>query len=425
MGNKGNKSKKINGNNKKLNNNNDSTIFNQNNKEINLSKVPKPFFKNKKTFSNYTCDNFEIFSLKDNNNAFYLAFSPLSIDFQGIIIYKYPYKEKIFKEINRIKTDTMELTELIIKYFYNPLNYKEYLFVAKNYQDIEIYYIKSEKHFEFINKDETLKAKFDIYLRDSIHQISSIDLFEVIYNKYNQDVYVITSFSLGEEYYISSSSYYKKNIRIQLFKNDKLTTLKEFSFYIKEPSDVTNIIYEDANLKKIFILIIEDNEIKYIEIKQLYFYTEEFDNFINSEDDFEYLKEYFSKRKNCKACIIKGEDNINYFYIISQRKPGYYQDEEIHINLIIIDLIKRKIFKKIKFCDLFYSVLNWNNKYLIFYKYRSFSIFCTKNNRVITKYSNFLGQDECINSIKIFFSLNHNFYSLFINAEKLEFYITN
>ena len=117
-----------------------------------LSKTPNPCFRKKEIFSHHKCVGIEMYKLKDINNAFYCIYTPAGDD--DTIIYKYYYEKGIFEKINTIKFEKWYLEEIKIKYFYNPLNKKEYLFIMREYDDIIIIQIKAENKFEFINKKE-------------------------------------------------------------------------------------------------------------------------------------------------------------------------------------------------------------------------------------------------------------------------------
>ena len=92
-----------------------------------VSKNKNPSFKKKEIFEHKNCVGFEIYELKGINDGFYLAFSSQGED--NIKIYKYFYKKEKFEKITTIKFIKADLNYIIIKYFYNPLNKKEYLFV--------------------------------------------------------------------------------------------------------------------------------------------------------------------------------------------------------------------------------------------------------------------------------------------------------
>ena len=83
---------------------------------------------------------------------------------------------------------------------YNDLDKNEYLFVEKGPDNLFIYLIKNEKNYELINKDECNDIDIDLDLdllsgRDSFStfkDIKDINLFEVIYNQFDKNIYIIT-----------------------------------------------------------------------------------------------------------------------------------------------------------------------------------------------------------------------------------------
>ena len=119
--------------------------------------------------------------MKDINDAFYISFI---IGNKGIVIYKYHYEKKILEKINTIKINVCFIEEIMIRYIYNDLDRKEYLFVEKGPDNLFIYLIKNEKNYELINKDECDDNKVDLDLnedhgRDSLcfGSIKNINLF--------------------------------------------------------------------------------------------------------------------------------------------------------------------------------------------------------------------------------------------------------
>ena len=85
----------------------------------------------------------------------------------------------------------------MIRNVYNDFDKKEYLFVEKGPDNLFIYLIKNEKNYELINKDECEDIDLDLDLfgrRDSysIRDIQEINLFKVIYNQFDKNIYIIT-----------------------------------------------------------------------------------------------------------------------------------------------------------------------------------------------------------------------------------------
>ena len=429
MGAKNNKSNEINQNNNRIERN-------LNKGDLCLSKLPNPVFKKVKSITDYTFTSFEIYQLKNDDKFFYLA---LALKNDGIIIYKYSHINNDYKEVNRIKTYIKDLPQIIIKYFYNPLNNKEYLFIVKSYEDMEIYLIKDEKEYIFINKEKTLLNQFQMDLRNSIHDTSYIKLFDIIYNQYDNYTYIITSCILGE---LENDDFYQNFINIKIYKTNKLKLIQNFSFKTNNTDGELNMIYEDKSLKKYYILLFNTAKIELIEIKKdLNKNNVNFIELINISETIELtanLYVYFDKTDK-NICIIN-YDNNEYLYICFKEKPiswdigGGDLDEEEEENikknsnlthLLVFDLLTNKFVKRIIFHFKVNSMLNWNNKYLLLSSDNSFYFFDVKNNKLITKYSDGdlkINENKKINSIKSFISVKDNFYGLFILNDKLDIF---
>ena len=397
-------------------------IFKQNN----LTKIPIPSFKKKEIFPHSDCYGFEIYKLKGINNAFYFVYIPKN-EKNEIIIYKYYYEKEIFKEIVTIKFELNFSSEIIVKYFYNSLNKKKYIFIVTNYE-IEIILIKKEKKFECITK-ETICYRYDF---------SELELFEIINNQYDHSIYIIISYYLRDNY-ISNITWRRNYIKILTFKNDKLILIKEFEFQIYEKWNQLNnniynlinrmnMIYEDKYSKKYYILMVRDNNLQFIEIKHKDENDYEIKNFFKSENDLKQFTEIINKKVLFKGCVInKSNDNYNNDYLYLFSKEGYFSSKG---NIAIIDLSNRKIIENIKINinkdEHIISLLNWNNKNLILQFENSFYIFDTRINKIISKYSCKSGSTIYYKSyLKTFFSIENNIYWLFTANLKLNFYIPN
>ncbi len=401
-------------------------------KSLNLSQnkdllnFPPPIFKNfKKFISDDEYDligEFWIYKLKDINDAFYISFL---MDYKGIVIYKYHYEKKILEKINTIKINVCCLKEeIMIRYIYNDLDKKEYLFVEKGPDNLFIYLIKDEKNYELINKDECNDYKVELDLnwdggRDSTFfaDIEKINLFEVIYNQFDKNIYIITIYDIGYQKEVFSH-YEKKEFNIKIFKENKIISssklqysdsLNEYYPYVKD------LIYKDNNSNKYFILYFIENNYRMIEIKE-YNSDQTIDiechldikYIVNSEKDIKSLKEFFDKKcYDFYAKIFYGYNDTS-LYISS----SYNNTSEI----IIIDLIKRTIVKQfIINIETINYFENWGLKYMIILCYDSIYIFDKYTNQIITKYSNIFGGS--INEVLTHFSKKNNFYGLFINSD--------
>ena len=180
------------------------------------------------------------------------------------------------------------------------------------------------------------------------------------------------------------------------------------------------MIYEDKYSKKYYILMIRDNNLQFMEIKNKYKKNKEnyeIKNLFESENDSKQFTDIIKGKYLFKGCVInKFNDNYNIDYLYL-----YFKGEGN--NFIIIDLLNRKIIEKIKINKDVESILNWNNNNLILQSKESFYIFNTRNNKIISKYSNFSREKSNINSIKTFFSIKNNFYCLFTAESNINFYV--
>ena len=394
-------------------------------KKKDLLNCPPPSFKDLKKFIfddklDYIA-KFWIYKLKDINDAFYISFL---IDYQGIVIYKYYYEKKILEKINTIKINVCySMEEIMIRNVYNDFDKKEYLFVEKGPDNLFIYLIKNEKNYELINKDECNDNKVEFDLNGDNRRYSSffaniknINLFEVIYNQIEKNIYIITIYDIGYQKEVFRH-YESKEFNIKIFKENKLISSSnlKYSDGLKEYNPMKDLIYEDKISNKYYILYFIDNNYRMIEIKE-YISDKEIDikyhldnkYIVNSEKDIKALKEFFGKEcYNCYAEIFYGNNNTSLYISKSEDKKS---------EIIVIDLFKRTIIKQfILNIENFDFFENWGLKYMIIVSYDSIYIFDKCTNQIITKYSNIM--EGGINEIQTHFSKKNNFYGLFINSD--------
>ena len=65
---------------------------------------------------------------------------------------------------------------------------------------------------------------------------------------------MIISYRYGSRYEVQDIDWYSNNIRILIFKNDKLILIKEFKLEADDPFEL--LIYENKYSKKSYILIL-------------------------------------------------------------------------------------------------------------------------------------------------------------------------
>jgi hypothetical protein len=105
---------------------------------------------------------------------------------------------------------------------------------------IEIYLIKDENKYKKIN----IEYK-GIYRRGFNKNFSS-DLFEVFYNEYDKNIYVIISYIIHEYCcFFDFPVEIVKDSDILILKKKKLKLIKTFTFDLKNNGDVLNLIYEN------------------------------------------------------------------------------------------------------------------------------------------------------------------------------------
>ena len=411
----GNQYKKSNGNKTKEKNAENKDIFNMSKYLI----IKNPIFKNIQTISKDVCMGFEIFQLKSKNNSIYIAFLAYLSESNWIIFYKYIDKTKIFKEISRLKINTDYYTPQIkLKYFYNPLNNKEYICMSRcNEEIIEIYLIKGENKYKNIN----LEYK-EIYRRGFNRNISA-DLFEVFYNEYDKNIYVIISYIIHEnccffDYPIEIVKY----IDIMKVEKKKLKLINTFTFDLKNNSDVLNLIYK--NDKNYLIIIILNNNTQIIEIKNKL----RIENLVPLNNKLSDFLKLDSRPKNNHEIIVNFKPqsiikiiNKDYLYITKYKNDN---EDNKKSDLVIIDLFKKEIFKYINLTFFVISFIQWNNNNVVFMAFDSFYIFDINTYQLTTKYCR-IGNYNPIYYAKPFFSKEHKFYCLFLLFRELKYYFNN
>ena len=389
--------------------------------------IPNPIFKYNKKFKFHSDDEnifqsiLEIYQLKNVNNAIYLA----SME-EDITIYKYFYESNNIETKATIKIKGIGFLIHTIKYYYSPLDKKEYLFVVQNYNSKNIYLIKNENEFELIYNNIYASDDDDIYGRTSLFVISDIYLFDIIYNKYDQNNYIITVYDYDMSDYIKKP--YDKYIHIEILKGNDVKNIINFC-YKNTDLEIKNIIYEDKNLKKYYIIELEKTDIVKIEIESKneednkYLYSL---NLVTSENDCKQLDIFFKNIMeineksykdynipSCYMCIVNGLDNNNYLYLISEEKNN---------NLIIIDLCKRNIVKNIylNINKQIFGITNWNNDNIILIFDNHFCIYNINTCQIISQY--FI---DSLHSVKQIYSKDKNLYGIYAYPNVFFFNIKN
>jgi hypothetical protein len=178
---------------------------------------------------------------------------------------------------------------------------------------------------------------------------------------------------------------------------------------------VKDLIYEDKNSNKYYILSFIRNNYRMIEIKEyINNGTIDFDiisdskYIVNSGKDIKTIEEFCNKDILIFCAKIFYQHNDTYLYI-SRAKEDLSE-------IIVIDLFKRTIIKQFKLKIEIQTFEYWGLKYLIILSNNSIYIFDLYTCQIITKYSNILIED-CITRIMTYFSKKNNFYGLLLSSE--------
>jgi len=326
----------------------------------------------KKIYFKLSC--YEIYKLNNIKSSFFIAYRNKENITQ---ISKYDFKETT--NITTIKIDPMQ-----IKYFYDYINNKEYLFI-QNIKEIHIFSILNENLYEKIyeyKEEGSLSRGF----AGCYHGLLPIYDFLIFNDKYNKINYLIISF-----FYRADCTSMSKKINILKFEKEKFIIVKQIKTYDSEIYDKKLfLIWEDNTTNLNYLIYNCFNEIILSRIDS------------NETEDKIILKDF--SYGDYLGCIINIKDNKNYLYLINN-KLGL---------LMIIDLNLKEKVKELKIIDNIESIFNWNNNYILFSSKKYIYTFDTIINRIINKTS--INSSQNIASINKFIFEENNFYSLIVDV---------
>ena len=378
-----------------LKNNNKSKILENKTKNLSTYKkaIKNPIFKNNLIITKeYYCPlifnrnllSYEIYKLNSTNNTIYIAFTNTS---------------KVEIKIIKINLLNKEITELIllkfdnfvkkIKYFYDKLQNKEFLFICCH-KKIIIYLINTEKKFKKVLEYE---QKGRAGGRVISTQILPIYDFELFFNQFDNNIYIIVTYL-----YSGSCISDVRDIKIFKFNYNKLYLINEIKSSIKIYGPLTCslfLFWEDNISKKIFLITNIYDNLKIIDIFDIK------SSFIYKDNEIEGLNQHFGEN----GCIIQNKEN-DYLYIVDD--DG---------NLRKINLRNKQIIEQIKILGkcLIVFIDNWNNKYIIIGTALYIYVFDIKINKIISKYLSIINTGR-IHHIKKFFYKEYNFYCLCVSS---------
>ena len=363
--------------------NNKNTQEKENIKNTKSIILPNPNFRIKQTIvkSNQNCKNicfkllscYEIYKLTNIKSSFFIAYRNKENITQ---ISKYDFKETT-------NITTINIAPMQIKYFFDDINNKEYLFIQK-INEIHVFSILNENSYEkiYVYKEEGSQSRGAAGCYFGLLPIYDFLLFNDKYNKIN---YLVISF-----FYRVDCSSMSKKINILKLEKERFIIVKKINTYDSEIfAKKLFLIWEDNITNLNYLLCNQYNELVLTRID-----GNEIGDKINLEGFTfgDYL-----------GCIISNKDNKSYLYLIDN-KSGL---------LIIIDLNLKKKIKDLKIGDDIGSIINWNNNYIIFSSKKYIYTFDTNIDRLINKTSINLGEN--IVSINKFIFEENNFYSLIVD----------
>lgn len=317
---------------------------------------------------------YEIFNLKNNknNNSFFIAYCSKGDE---IIICKYDYTTKQKEEVFRDKKTAKKM-----KYFYDPLSQKEYLFLSTDNALLR-YLIKSEKEYECVDE---YKKEGDMGGFAVSRACLPINNFEIFNNKYENKNYVIISYL-----YQKGCMSQRNDIDILNFEGDKLNIIKSFFFQTINEKKLF-LLYEDKHSKTYYVIIYVNNTIKYIEINNdtlnKYENNEQFPNFFDLITNMENLY----KKLFCEyGCVIYG-NNKNDLLLLSDR----------YGTILIIDLNKKELIKNLGLQISINSMYDYNENKIMLGLNNSIAIVDIDLSKIITKYEFDFKENECLVSIR-------------------------
>ena len=200
--------------------------------------------------------SYEIYNLKSINDSFFIAYP--SNKEEGIVkICKYNFSN------NRIELllSLNNLDQVMkIKYFYEPISKKEYLFIQMK-RSLVIFLIKNEKEYILI-KDYRKGLGGILSIFTKYFLAYPISDFIICFNQYNNKSYLIIAM------YKNVGCMMKENeIHIFNFQNDSLILNKAFIYQSKYLTSFC-LIYNDKYKRSLNLMLnLKENILKILELK--------------------------------------------------------------------------------------------------------------------------------------------------------------
>ena len=350
------------------------------------------YYKTEKNYNSIYKSCYDIYNMKSNQNFIYIAYINYN---RELAIFRYDIFNMEYKimhtfKIEKIKKSYGRNQISQIKYFYNPLTDKEYLFTFYGTK-LLIYLIKDEKNYMLIKKH---KQKDILGCAHPEETKLPIYYFKIFHNTYLKKNLLIIS-------YIYQAGRSNTN-RFEFYEfNDENDLLLIKDLYFRRVSfRKFSMIYEDKNLSKYDFIFCNDSSVKLLNTNNL------------MEKEIDLFNKINIKEKELSyefGCIIN-KNNKDYLCLGNK----YYN------NIILYDLSNKIIITNILLNIEIHSMAKYNDDYLIISNLDSIYLFDLKKSQIVggkEKYKMLIEQD-IINEI-ISVKTYETQYKNFIFADNL------
>ena len=298
---------------------------------------------------------YDIYNMKSSQNHIYIAYINFNMELSILKYNIFNMKSKIIQiKLDEISeySNRNEISQ--IKYFYNPLTDKEYLFILNNTK-LLIYLIKSEQQYILIKK---YKQKAILGCAHQEEVKLPMHYFEIFYNIYLKKNILIISYI-----YQAGRSNINRFEFIEFNDEKDLVLIKDLYFRSVSYSKF-NLIYEDKNLSKFDFIFCNDSSVKSLNINNLMEKEIDLFNSKNKKNELNYKFEF--------GCIV---NKNNKDYLCLGNKYIY--------NIILYDLSNKNIISNIQLQFEINSIAKYSDDYLVISNKDSIFLFDLKKEQIV------------------------------------------
>ena len=310
-------------------------------------------YKISKNYNSIYVSCYDIYNMKSNQNCIYIAYINYN---RELAIFRYDIFNMKSEIIHTFKIEKIKYSDNKsnqIKYFYNPLTDKEYLFTFFNTK-LLIYLIKDEKNYILIKKH---KQKDILGCAHPEEKKLPIYYFKIFHNTYlKKNILIISYIYQAGRSNINRFEFYEFNDE-----NDLL--LIEDLYFRSVSFRKFSMIYEDKNLSKFDFIFCNDSSVKLLNTNNLM--EKEIDLFNKTNIKQKELSYEF-------GCIIN-KNNKDYLCL----------GNKYHNNIILYDLSNKIIITNIQLNIEIHSMAKYNDDYLVISNLDSIYLFDLKKSQIV------------------------------------------